>query len=86
MRKILLTALACCSVAACSSPQQTAGTAIGATAGAVVAGPIGLVAGGAIGALTTAPGGSLSAGYCYRTNRRGQVLHDRYGRALTRRC
>ena len=80
MRKIVFAVLVCGTVAACSTPQQTAGTAAGAAAGALVAGPVGLVAGGAIGALATAPG------YCYRTNRYGEVLVDRYGRPLLRRC
>jgi len=83
MHKIFMTVLVCGAVAACASPQQTAGTAAGVAAGAVVAGPIGAVAGGAIGALVTAPD---RPGYCYRTNRYGEVRVDRYGRPLLRRC
>lgn len=80
MRQLILAALACGTLAACASPQQTAGTAAGAAAGALVAGPIGLVAGGAIGAVATAPG------YCYRTDRYGRIRYDYYGRPLLRRC
>jgi osmotically inducible lipoprotein OsmB len=83
MRKIVFVALACATLAACASQRQTAGTAVGAAAGAVVAGPVGLVAGGAIGALVTAPG---RPGYCYRTDRYGNVLYSRRGRPLLARC
>jgi hypothetical protein len=70
-------------LAACSSPQQTAGTAAGVAAGAVVAGPIGAVAGGAIGAVVTAPG---RPGLCYRTDRYGRVIYNRYGQPRLVRC
>ena len=83
MRIPAVIVLAGVSLAACSSPQQTAGTAAGVAAGAVVAGPIGAVAGGAIGALVTAPG---RPGFCYRTDRYGRVLHNRYGQPRAIRC
>jgi hypothetical protein len=41
MRTLAVLVLTGVSLAACSSPQQTAGTAAGVAAGAVVAGPIG---------------------------------------------
>ena len=83
MRKLAVIVLAGVSLAACSSPQQTAGTAAGVAAGAVVAGPIGAVAGGAIGALVTAPG---RPGFCYRTDRYGRVLYNSYGQPRVVRC
>ena len=58
----------------------------GVVAGAVVGGPVGAVVGGVAGAAVTAPGGPLSPGYCYVQNRRGQLLHDRAGQPLVRRC
>ena len=83
MRSIAFVVLTCGTLAGCSSPQQTAGTAAGVAAGAVVAGPIGAVAGGAIGALVTAPG---RPGFCYRTDRYGRVLYNRYGQPRVVRC
>ena len=83
MRTLAIMILAGTSLAACSSPQQTAGTAAGVAAGAVVAGPIGAVAGGAIGALVTAPG---RPGYCYRTDYYGRVIYNRYGQPRVVRC
>ncbi|KAA2234974.1 hypothetical protein [Salinarimonas soli] len=56
MRQLALLALPCLALAACASPQQSAGTAVGATAGAVVGGPVGAVVGGAVGAAATSPG------------------------------
>jgi hypothetical protein len=70
-------------LAACSSPQQTAGTAAGVAAGAVVVGPIGAVAGGAIGAVVTAPG---RPGFCYRSDRYGRMIYNRYGQPRLVRC
>jgi hypothetical protein len=86
MRKLTLAAIICLGVAGCQTPQQTAGTTTGVVAGAVVGGPVGAVVGGVVGATATAPGGPLSPGYCYVQNRRGQLLHDRAGRPLVRRC
>ena len=86
MRKLLLTALIGLSVAACQTPQQSAGTAGGIVAGAVVAGPVGAVVGGVAGAVVAAPGGPLDPGYCYVTTRRGTILYDRWGRPGVRRC
>ncbi len=83
---IVLVAVAGLGLSACATQRQTAGTATGAVAGAVVGGPVGALAGGAIGAVVTAPGAPLSAGRCYVTDRRGNVLTDRAGRARTRRC
>ena len=59
MRKLLLAALIGLSVAACQTPQQSAGTAGGVVAGAIVAGPVGAVVGGVAGAVVAAPGGPL---------------------------
>jgi len=86
MRKFLLAVGICLAAAACQTPQQTAGTATGVVAGAAVGGPVGAVVGGVAGAAATAPGGPLSPGYCYVQNRRGQILHDRAGQPLVRRC
>ena len=74
------------SITACQTPQQSAGTATGVVAGAVVGGPVGAVVGGVAGAAAIAPGGPLSPGYCYVQNRRGQLIYDRAGRPLVRRC
>src|SRR5215203_4455839 len=78
MRKLMFTVLICLGAAACQTPQQSAGTATGVVAGAVV--------GGVAGAAVAAPGGPLSPGYCYVQNRRGQLVYDRGGRPLVRRC
>ena len=86
MRKLLLAALIGLSITACQTPQQSAGTATGVVAGAVVGGPVGAVVGGVAGAAAIAPGGPLSPGYCYGQNRRGQLIYDRAGRPLVRRC
>ena len=86
MRKLILAGVFCLTAAACQTPQQSAGTATGVVAGAVVGGPVGAVVGGVVGATATAPGGPLSPGYCYVQNRRGQLLQDRAGRSLVRRC
>ncbi|HEX8664028.1 MAG TPA: hypothetical protein VF744_08370 [Beijerinckiaceae bacterium] len=86
MRKVLLAALIGLSVAACQTPQQSAGTASGVVAGAIVGGPVGAVVGGVAGAAVTAPGGPLDPGYCYVTNRRGDILVDRRGNPRVRRC
>ncbi len=86
MRKLILAGVICLATAACQTPQQTAGTTTGVVAGAVVGGPVGAVVGGVAGAAVTAPGGPLSPGYCYVQNRRGQLMHDRAGLPLVRRC
>ena len=86
MRKLLLAALIGLSAAACQTPQQSAGTAGGVVAGAVVGGPVGAVVGGVAGAVVTAPGGPLDPGYCYVTDRRGNILTDRRGNPRVRRC
>jgi len=83
---VLVATAASLSLAACATQRQTAGTATGAVAGAIVGGPVGAVAGGAVGAVVTAPGAPLSAGRCYITDRRGNVVVDRRGNARTRRC
>jgi osmotically inducible lipoprotein OsmB len=63
MKRLAVIMLACFGIAACASPKQTAGTALGAASGLVVAGPVGAVAGGAIGAWVTAPSrGSCKVG------------------------
>jgi hypothetical protein len=61
MRKLGIALLVCLSAAACSTRQQTAGTAAGVVGGAVVGGPVGAVVGGATGAVVTAPGAPLGA-------------------------
>ena len=86
MRKLIIAAVLCLGVAACQTPQQSAGTATGVVAGAVVGGPVGAVVGGVAGAAVAAPGGPLSPGYCYVQNRRGQLVYDRSGQPLVRRC
>ncbi|HEX8164808.1 MAG TPA: hypothetical protein VF601_03360 [Beijerinckiaceae bacterium] len=86
MRKLLLAALIGLSTAACQTPQQTVGTTSGAVAGAVVGGPVGAVVGGVAGAVVTAPGGPLDPGYCYVTDRRGNIRYDRAGNPRVRRC
>jgi uncharacterized protein YcfJ len=86
MRKLIIAAVLCLGAAACQTPQQSAGTATGVVAGAVVGGPVGAVVGGVAGAAVTAPGGPLSPGYCYVQNRRGQLVYDRSGQPLVRRC
>ena len=86
MRNLILAGIICLTAAACQTTQQTAGTTTGVVAGAVVGGPVGAVMGGVVGATATAPGGPLSPGYCYVQNRRGQILHDRSGQPLVRRC
>ena len=86
MRNLFLAVVICLAASACQTPQQSAGTATGVVAGAVVGGPVGAVVGGVAGATVTAPGGPLSPGYCYVHNRRGQLLYDRAGRPLVRRC
>jgi len=86
MRSFFLAAAICLAASACQTPQQTAGTTTGVVAGAVVGGPVGAVVGGVAGAAVTAPGGPLSPGYCYVQNRRGQLLYDRAGQPLVRRC
>lgn len=86
MRKIIIVMAAAAALGACATERQSTGTATGAVAGAVVGGPVGAVVGGVAGAVVTAPGAPLSAGRCYVTDRRGNVLTDRSGRARTRRC
>ena len=86
MRKLILAAAICLVGAACQTPQQSAGTATGVVAGAVVGGPVGAVVGGVAGAAVTAPGGPLSPGYCDVQTRRGQLIYDRSGQPLVRRC
>ena len=85
--KILIAALAIpLAMAACSTPQQGAGTATGVVAGAVVGGPVGAVVGGIAGAAVAAPGGPLDPGYCYMRDRGGNVVMDRAGHPRVRRC
>jgi len=91
MQNIVLTSALCLAVAGCASPQQAAGTAVGATAGAVVGGPVGAVVGGGIGAAASAPTGpgqvaGLPPGRCYVADRAGNIRVDRSGRPLTTRC
>lgn len=86
MHKALIAISLCAGLGACATERQTAGTATGAVAGAVVGGPVGAVVGGVAGAAVTAPGAPLAAGRCYVTDRRGNILVDRSGRAMTRRC
>ena len=85
MRQTISAALSL-AVAACSTPQQSAGTATGVVAGAVVGGPVGAVVGGVAGAAVAAPGGPLYPGYCYVKDRRGNVLSDRGGNPRVRPC
>lgn len=86
MKQILIVALMGSALGACATETQTAGTATGAVAGAVVGGPVGAVVGGAAGATVTAPGAPLAPGRCYVTDRRGNVVVGRDGRARTRAC
>jgi uncharacterized protein YcfJ len=86
MCKLILAGALCLIASACQTPQQAAGTTTGVVAGAAVGGPVGAVVGGVAGATVTAPGGPLSPGYCHVQNRRGQLLSDRAGRPLVRRC
>jgi hypothetical protein len=74
------------SLAACSSPVQTAGTTTGVVGGAIVGGPIGAVVGGVAGAAVTAPGGPLDPGYCYVRTPSGRILFHPDGRPRVRRC
>jgi len=84
--KLTIIGIASAALAACATPQQTAGTTTGAVTGAVVGGPVGAVVGGVAGAAVTAPGAPLGAGQCYVTDRAGRVMVDRAGRPVTRRC
>ena len=86
MHKTILVIAMGCTLGACATETQTAGTATGAVAGAVVGGPVGAVVGGAAGAAVTAPGAPLAPGRCYVTDRRGNILTDRTGAARTRAC
>ena len=86
MRHLLLATGLALAAAGCQTPTQTAGTTTGVVAGAVVGGPVGAVVGGVAGAAVTAPGTPLGSGYCYVTDRRGNVLYSRRGEPLVRRC
>jgi hypothetical protein len=57
MQKLALLAVLCLAAGACSTRQQSAGTAVGAATGALVAGPVGAVVGAGVGAVAAAPGG-----------------------------
>jgi len=59
MSKLAFAVLVAMAAAACSTPQQTTGTAVGATVGAVAGGPVGAVVGGTAGAIAAAPGGPV---------------------------
>lgn len=74
MHKVIIIAVAGLSLAACQTPQQTAGTAAGATAGAVVAGPVGAVVGGTVGAAATAPEQNAFVGTWTGTTARGGAV------------
>jgi hypothetical protein len=80
MRKILSAALACLTLAACSTPNQMVGTAGGALTGGLIGGPVGAVVGGASGAVLARPGGVLG-GSRYRCH-----YHDRYGHVHYHAC
>ena len=86
MKYISLTLLACLAAAACSTPQQSTGTATGVIGGALVGGPVGAVVGGVAGAAVTAPGAPLGAGYCYARDRAGNIRYYANGSARTYRC
>jgi osmotically inducible lipoprotein OsmB len=86
MMKAILLGCTALALAGCQSERQNAGTATGVVAGALVGGPVGAVVGGAVGATATAPGAPLGGGTCYVTDRRGNVMVDRAGQPLTRRC
>jgi hypothetical protein len=80
MNKIPIALLACLTLAACATPQQTVGTTAGAVGGALIGGPVGAVVGGATGAVVAAPGMPLG-GHHHRCR-----YHDRYGHVHYRRC
>jgi hypothetical protein len=86
MKKLVIATLIGLSIAACQTPQQSAGTATGVVAGAAVGGPVGAVVGGVAGATVAAPGGPLDPGYCYVRDRNGNVLLDRNGQPRVARC
>ena len=86
MKNVSLALLVCLTAAACSTPQQSTGTATGAVGGALVGGPVGAVVGGVAGAAVTAPGAPLGAGYCYARDRNGNIRTYANGRARTYRC
>jgi hypothetical protein len=86
MKNMGVMVLTCLSLAACSTPQQTAGTTAGVVGGAVVGGPVGAVVGGVAGAAVTAPGTPLGAGHCYVHNGAGEIMYRADGSPRTRRC
>lgn len=84
MRNFALIALACLGAAACTP--TTTGTVVGATTGAVVGGPVGAVVGAGVGAVAAQPGSPVRPGVCVINNEFGEVVRDRRGRPVTRRC
>ncbi len=80
MRMVALAVLACLPLVACSTPNQTFGTAGGAVTGGLIGGPVGAVVGGAGGAILTRPGAVLG-GSRYRCHYR-----DRYGHVHYHAC
>lgn len=92
MTKLILAALACVGIAACTP--TTTGTVAGATTGAIVGGPVGAVVGAGIGAAAGATSGAATnaqvagppPGFCYVADRAGNIRVDRSGRPLTARC
>jgi hypothetical protein len=86
MKNFALILMAGLSLAACATPQQSAGTATGVVAGALVGGPVGAVVGGVAGAAATAPGGPLEAGYCYSRYRSGRIIRNPDGSPRVHPC
>jgi hypothetical protein len=86
MKSLIAIGCIAVSLAACSTPVQTAGTTTGVIGGAIVGGPVGAVVGGVAGAAVTAPGGPLAPGYCYVRGRSGGILRHPDGRPRLRRC
>ena len=86
MRNLSLVLAACLSASACSTPQQSTGTATGVVGGALVGGPVGAVVGGVAGAAITAPGAPLGAGHCYARDSDGNIRYYANGRARVVRC
>jgi hypothetical protein len=86
MKKIGVIALACASLAACSTPQQTTGTTRRRCGRRTRLRPVGAVVGGVAGAAVTAPGAPLGAGHCYVRNHSGEILYRADGSPRVRRC
>ena len=74
MQKLVFVTALCLLAGACSTQQQTTGTAVGAATGAVVGGPVGAVVGAGVGAVASAPGGVVD-----------EVQGDNRPRRVTRR-